>query len=221
MKITSYLYMFFVVVLYIANYFYLKINVFMFTGIVLASLIVFVIAVNVYVKLRDKQKGLHSDDFIFSPEVAKTIKKIDLGIQYETSIISTFFLIVGLLLFVIYTLFFTPYPIIMKIFITFNSLFAMTLMGSLLITNYQQFISYRESTRMFGQYTDKMGSEIISNESMFDIMNKNSTEISEEDANKLTDGAFVDLTYDKDLVDKIFENQKNNNNNNQAERRGN
>ena len=116
MKITKYLYLIFIIGLYIINYFFLKINVFPFTGIVLAILIVLIIGINVYVKLKNKGKGLHSDDFIFSPEVAKSLKKVDLGIQYETSIISVFFLIIGLLIFIIYTIFFTPYAIIMKVF---------------------------------------------------------------------------------------------------------
>jgi hypothetical protein len=48
MKITSYLYFLFVVVLYVFNYFIFKINIFTFTGIVLGSLVVFVIAINVF-----------------------------------------------------------------------------------------------------------------------------------------------------------------------------
>lgn len=206
MKITSYLYLFFIVALYMLNYFVFNINVFTFTGIVLGTLVVFIIAVNIYIKLRDKKKGLHSDDFIFSPEIAQSIKKVDMGIQYETSIISTFFLIIGLLLFVIYTIFFTPYPLVTKIFISFNSFFAMILMASLLITNYQQFISYRESTKMFSQYTDKIGSEILSVDSMLDIV-RDSKPFTPE-----TNNTIDQLLFEKYKPDKV-EPDKNNKNN--------
>ena len=216
MKLTSYLYLIFIVALYVINYFFLKINVFPFTGIVLAVLIILIIAINVYVKFKNKKKGLHSDDFIFSPDVAKNLKKIDMGIQYETSIIATFFLIVGLLLFVIYTIFFTPYSVIIKVFIAFNSLFAMVLMGSMLITNYQQFIAYRESTRMFSQFTDKVGTEVLSDRTMFDIVK--TEDITEEQANKITEGEVIDFTKavnDKEMIDKLFSDI---NNKNQDER---
>jgi hypothetical protein len=166
MKLTRYLYLLFIVAMYVINYFYLKINWFPFTGIVLASLIVIIIGVNIYVKLKNKSKGLHSDDFIFSSEVAQTIKKVDMGIQYESSIIALFFLMVGLILMIIYTVFFTQYNTIMKVFIAFNSFFALILMSSMLITNYQQFISYKESTRMFAEFTNKVGTEVVSQDKL-------------------------------------------------------
>jgi len=222
MKITKYLYLIFIIGLYIINYFFLKIDVFPFTGIVLGLLIVFIIGINVYLKFKNKKKGLHSDDFIFSPEVAKTLKKVDLGIQYETSIIATFFLIVGLLSFVIYTIFFTPYEVIIKVFISFNSIFAMVLMGSMLVTNYQQFISYRDSIKMFGNFTNQFGTEVMSTDKLFgtesnpnfeqkkpgDKINESESEpkdieilFPKDDNNEITD---------KEMLEKLFKNNMNN-----------
>jgi hypothetical protein len=240
MKITRYLYLIFIIGLYAINYFFLKIKIFPFTGIVLATLIVLVIAINVYVKLKNKSKGLHSEDFIFSPEVAQTLKKVDIGIQYESSIISIFFLIIGLMLFTIYTVFFTQYNTVMKVFVAFNSIFAMALMGSMLITNYQQFVSYRESTKMFAQFTDKVGSEIISQKNMNDILNTDNKppslgvpsylEIPTTKERNLgtcqnhryyPEDDVVDLT-DKEMLEKLFEGvNKDNKDNNQIERRDN
>lgn len=187
MKIARYLYLLFIIVMYVVNYFYLKINVFTFTGIVLASLIGIIIAVNIYVKLKNKKEGLHGDDFIFSPEVASTLRKIDIGIQLESSIIATFFLIVGLLLFTIYTIFFTQYQLVMKIFLTFNSFFAMILMGSMLITNYQQLMSYKESTKMLKMFTETVG-----NKTMKDMIEETPKDV------------YVELT-DEESLKKMFE----------------
>lgn len=220
LKLSSYLYIIFIVALYAINYFFMKINVFPFTGIVLGILIALIIAINVYVTLKNKKERLNSDDFIFSPKVADNLKKVDMGIQYETSIISVFFLIVGLLLFCIYTIFFTPYALIMKIFITFNSFFAMLMMGSMLITNYQQYISYRESKKMFAQFSNSDigigSSEVLSPESMNEsLFNNDFNVINTENDNKVKDWtkneSMLDLTNDKNLIDKIFKNDNNDN----------
>ena len=205
MKLTSYLYLAFVVVLYVVNYFYLKINVFPFTGMVLGILLVMVIIINVYVKLKNKgnKKGLHGDDFIFTPEVAKSLKKIDPSIQYESSIIGSFFLIVGMLIFCIYTIFFTPYALIMKIFIVFNSFFAMILMGSMLITSYQQFVSYKESIGMVEQYKAlnpaTTMSDIVSNYSFNESFNEMTKE----------------KTNDAEMIEEMFKNTNQYNNPNE------
>jgi hypothetical protein len=214
MKITRYLYLIFIVVLYAINYFFLKINIFPFTGIVLVTLIILIIIINIYVKLKNKSKGLHSEDFIFSPEVAQTLKKVDIGIQYESSMIATFFLIVGLLLFTIYTVFFTQYQLVMKIFITFNSFFAMILMASMLITSYQQFISYRESTKMFAEFSDKMGSEVLSSKTMNDIIQDKPLQLGVPSYLEISPPSsqekfVVDLTNDKEMIKKLFDNNQN------------
>ena len=65
MKITRYLYLIFIVALYVVNYFYLKISILPFTGIVLALLIVLIVGINIYVRLKDRKKGLNDEDFIF------------------------------------------------------------------------------------------------------------------------------------------------------------
>jgi cellulose synthase/poly-beta-1,6-N-acetylglucosamine synthase-like glycosyltransferase len=114
------------------------------------------------VKYRKKKKGIVDNDFIFPESMAKPMKTLDIGIQYEASIISIAFLMVGILFFAIYVFFFAPYTWIMKGFVVFNSLCGLVLMGSMLITNYQQLITYRESTKMFDSFKDKLGTEVVS-----------------------------------------------------------
>jgi hypothetical protein len=160
MKISQYLYILLILALYILNYFYFNIKVFTFTGIVLLLLVFLVIIVNFYVKYRDKNKGVVNNDFIFPEKVAKSMKTMDVGIQYEASIISIAFLMVGMILFDIYVIFFTGYETILKAFIVFNSCCGIVLMGSMLVTNYQQFISYKESMNIMNSFTDFSGGEI-------------------------------------------------------------
>jgi hypothetical protein len=165
MKITKYIWLFFVIILYIINYTWLKINVWAFTGIVLGLLLVLIVAINIVVKLRDRKKD-KSDDFIFSSKVANTMKAIDIATQYEASILSLFCLMIGILLFVIYVIFLAPYNLITKIFIAFNSICGVVLMGSMLVTNYQQLMAHKESTKMLGDLANQFGTEILSPDKM-------------------------------------------------------
>jgi hypothetical protein len=85
-----------------------------------------------------------------------------MSIQYEASILSLFCLIIGMMLFTIYVIFIAPYTWFMKIFIALNTFFGIGLMGSMLVTNYQQFISYKESRKMLLDFSNQFGTEILS-----------------------------------------------------------
>lgn len=165
MKITKYLWLIFVVGLYVLNYYWLKIDIWPYTGIVLGILLILIVAINIIVKIKNR-KGKTDDDFIFPSKVANTMKAIDIATQYEASILSLFCLIVGMLLFIIYIIFITPYNWIMKAFISFNTFFGILLMGSMLVTNYQQFMAHKESTKMLGEFSNQFGTEILSPDKM-------------------------------------------------------
>jgi hypothetical protein len=167
MKITKYIWLIFVIGLYVLNYFWLKINLWAFTGIVLGILLVLVVAINIIVKIKNRKgKTKTDDDFIFPSKVANTMKAIDIVTQYEASILSLFCLIVEMLLFMIYIIFIVQYSWIMKGFIVFNIIFGIILMGSMLVTNYQQFMAYKESTRVLGELSNQFGTEILSPDKM-------------------------------------------------------
>ena len=147
MKITKYLWLIFVIGLYVSNYYWFKIDTWSFTGIVLGILLVLVVAINIIVKIKNR-KGKTDDNFIFPDKVADVMKVIDMETQYEASILSLFCLIVGMILFTIYIIFLAPYHWLMKIFISLNTFMGVILMGSMLVTNYQQFISHKQSKQM-------------------------------------------------------------------------
>lgn len=186
MKITSYIYLIFIIALYAFNYYYLEIDTFRFTGIVLLSLVILIIVINFIMKYRNKKKGITNNDFMFSPEVARTMRVIDIGIQYESTIVALSFLMTGMLLFVIYIIFFAPYTLIMKFFVVFNSLCGFVLMGSMLVTAYQQFVSYKESTSAINDLANQFGTEILS-------------------PDKLRSGTILTpLKDEENVVDKVF-----------------
>lgn len=186
MKITSYIYLIFIIALYAFNYYYLEIDTFRFTGIVLLSLVILIIVINFIMKYRNKKKGITNNDFMFSPEVARTMRVIDIGIQYESTIVALSFLMTGMLLFVIYIIFFAPYTLIMKFFVVFNSLCGFVLMGSMLVTAYQQFVSYKESTTAISDLANQFGTEILS-------------------PDKLKSGTILTpLKDEENVVDKVF-----------------
>lgn len=165
MKITKYIWLIFVVILYIVNYTWLKINIWEFTGIVLGILVILVVGINLIVKIKNR-KGKTDDDFIFPTRVANTMKVIDIATQYEASILSIFCLMIGILLFVIYVVFIAEYNWIMKLFISFNSICGLVLIGSMLVTNYQQLMAHKESTKMLGELANQFGTEILSPDKM-------------------------------------------------------
>jgi hypothetical protein len=167
-------------------------DTFRFTGIVLLSLIILIIVINFIIKYRNKKKGVTNNDFMFSPEVARTMRVIDIGIQYESTIVALSFLMTGMLLFTIYIIFFAPYTLIMKFFVVFNSLCGFVLMGSMLVTAYQQFVSYKESTSAISDLANQFGTEILS-------------------PDKLKSGTILTpLKDEENVVDKVFDNFKNN-----------
>jgi len=240
MKITRYLYLIFIIALYVVNYFYLKISMLPFTGIVLALLIVLIIGINIYVRLRDRKKGLNDEDFIFPKPLADKMKTLDVGIQYESTIISLVLLIMGLVLFVVYIIFLTEMAWITKAFTVFNTVCALGLMGSMLVTNYQQYKSYKDSTKMLKEFTNMIGSEVSSVDQimkvptavtepteeektqMWEKVIEESKSIKKDEEEEITERAntsvtlkgevidFTEQSSDKDLIEKLFNQNKNN-----------
>ena len=145
--------LFFIILGIIANIFLFKFSIMQLIGFMLLAIVILGIFINFFIKANRKRKGVEGepDAFIFPDKTAKKMKKIDLGIQYEASVISSSLLLVGMTLFLIYFTFFTDNPWILKGFVIFNSLCGMGLMGGMLVTYYQQLVAYRESTKFLRQ----------------------------------------------------------------------
>lgn len=132
---------------YIFNHYYLEITPFAFTGIYLGAWL-FIGFIGLYIgKFIKKKKGIEGEPHAYAlPDImAKVMKKVDMRTQYESSILSMFFIMVGMIAFTIYLVFLTNFSLMFKILTAFNSIFGIIFMLSYLVTTYQQYISYMET----------------------------------------------------------------------------
>ena len=135
------------IVAYIFNHYYLEIKPFAFTGIYLGALLA-VGFIGLYVgKFIKKKRGIEGEPHAYAlPDImAKVMKNVDMRTQYESSILSMFFIMVGMIAFTIYLVFLTEFSLMFKILTAFNSFFGIIFMLSYLVTTYQQYISYMET----------------------------------------------------------------------------
>ncbi len=132
---------------YLFNHYYLEIRPFAFTGIYLGVWL-FIGFIGLYVgKMYKKKKGIPQEPHAYAlPDVmARIMKNVDMRTQYESSILSMFFILIGMIAFTIYLVFLTEFSLIFKILTSFNSFFGVIFMLSYLVTTYQQYISYMET----------------------------------------------------------------------------
>lgn len=135
---------------YYLNYAYLQISIWTFTGIVLAVMLFAAVVINFIVKAIKKKNGTMSDtSFIFPENVADKMGNASQEIQFESTVISVAFLMVGSIAMLIYMAFFMEMNAVLKWMIIFNSVCGLVLLGSMLITNYQQLRALREAMKLF------------------------------------------------------------------------
>lgn len=137
---------------YIFNNLYLDISNFKFTGILLGAWIA-IGFIGLYVgKFYKKKRGLPQEEYSYAlPDVlAKIMKRVDMRTQYESSILSMFFMLLGLLTFSIYIVFISDFELYFKILTAANSFFGMIFMFSYLVTTYQQYVNHMETTKAIG-----------------------------------------------------------------------
>ena len=137
------------IVAYIFNNFYLGIPAFKFTGILLGAWLG-IGFIGLYVgKYYKKKRGLYQEEFSYAlPDImAKIMKKVDMRTQYESSILSMFFILLGLFAFTVYVVFISDFDPWFKGLTAFNSLFGFIFMLSYLVTTYQQYVNHMETTK--------------------------------------------------------------------------
>lgn len=91
----------------------------------------------------DKEKR-----YIFPDFMAEVMKKVDTRVQFEASLMSMLFILIGMFVMAGYMIFFTDFTLFMKIMVGVNSIAGFTFMWSYLITTYQQYLSYMEATEV-------------------------------------------------------------------------
>lgn len=129
----------------------MQMNWFAFTGVVLLFWIVWVLFSGFVTKIYRNKRGLPATEkhsYALPDVMAKAMKTVDMRTQYESSILSTFLIMIGITSMAVYFIFLTDVGLTMKILTGMNSLFGLFFMYSNLVTVYQQYVIYMQTQEM-------------------------------------------------------------------------
>jgi len=146
----------FVVILiaaYVFNNYFLKIPLLPFTGIVLLLWIFVGFLAVLIMKFYKKKRGIKQDkeSYVFPDLMAKMMKNVDIRTQYEASLLSICFILIGLIAMAIYTVTFLEMGWWPKSMIIFNTFWGFVFLSSFLVTNYQQYVSYLQTEKIMDE----------------------------------------------------------------------
>lgn len=82
--------------------------------------------------------------YIFPDILASAMSRIDMRTQLEASMLSMSLMGVGLVVTVIYMIFYFNFAVWYKIYLVFNGIAGLVFMFSFLVTTYQQYLSYMD-----------------------------------------------------------------------------
>ena len=139
-----------VAIAYVFNYKYLGLSIWTFTGILLLVWLfggfLFILIIKFYKKKRGIKQS--DDSYVFPDIMSSMMKKVDMRTQYEASLLSISFILIGLIFMAIYTVTFTEISGWAKFMISFNMFWGFIFLLSFLVTTYQQYVSYLETTKI-------------------------------------------------------------------------
>jgi hypothetical protein len=94
--------------------------------------------------------------YIFPNFLAKSMAKVNEKTQYESSMMSMFFILLGILFTSLYLIIFQEsFNLWMKIMTGVNGFFAFVFISSYLVTTYQQYVVYMNAIQSFSQEEPK------------------------------------------------------------------
>jgi len=97
--------------------------------------------------------------YVFPKAIAESMKNISQRTVYEASMLSMVFIMFGLVFLGIYIPFFTDSPILLKIGTAVNCLAGLGMLGSWLVTTYQQYFSYLSIMGIIQEYEKEIQTE--------------------------------------------------------------
>lgn len=95
--------------------------------------------------LVDKKTPDIKNTYIFPKKVGKWMKNVDMRIQLEASILSLSLLLCGMTMYIIFAVFFSTMSGFQKFMLVFNLVCGLVMLGTYLITNFQQYQSYMDA----------------------------------------------------------------------------
>ena len=152
-----------VAIAYAFNYYYLELSAWTFTGIFLLLWIFIGFLSILVIKLYKKKRGIQQseDSYVFPDVLSNIMKKVDIRTQYEASLLSISFILIGLVAMAIYTVTFMDVSGWAKFMITFNMFWGFIFLTSFLVTNYQQYVSYLQTEKLMNEFGGEGSKEFI------------------------------------------------------------
>lgn len=89
-----------------------------------------------------KPKDKNIPKYVFPNFLAKAMSKVDMRTQYEASMLSMSFILIGLIITVIYFVVYFSFPVWYKIVLAINGFAGFIFISSFLVTTYQQYRTY-------------------------------------------------------------------------------
>jgi hypothetical protein len=89
-----------------------------------------------------KKKEKIKNRYIFGDKLAKMMSKVSMRTQLESSLFSQALLLLGMTIMIVFNILFSESGLVSKIMITFNLICAWVLIGSFLVTSFQQYQSH-------------------------------------------------------------------------------
>jgi len=93
-------------------------------------------------KEKKPNKEKMKNTYIFGDRIAKAMSKITFRAQLESAMLSQALLLIGMTLMIVFNVLFSDAGLASKIMVTFNLLCAFVLIGSYLVTSFDQYQSY-------------------------------------------------------------------------------
>ena len=145
------------VVLFCINYFALDLGAWLSTGLLFTEALILVLVIHFTVKFKNRNNPkAEANAYVLPDSVAKHMKVIDTRVQFEASIMSMFFIMIGMVALTIYVVFFSGFAGLFKFFMAFNSFWGFVFMLSYLVTTFQQYNYHMQSIKQVSENADIM-----------------------------------------------------------------
>ena len=98
------------------------------------------------------KKDKETYNYCIPNPMASLMKRIDDRTQMEASLLSMFFLLIGIMVFGIYFIFFSNFSWVAKMMTGFNTICGFIFLFSYLVTTFQQYQALMETQAIVGQF---------------------------------------------------------------------
>lgn len=110
------------------------------------------------IKMENKKtKG----NYVFPNIMAKMMKGISQRTQFEAELMSLTFILIGLLIMAIFTVFFTNTSVFVKVMVSVNAIAGFVFLSSRLVTSFQQYNQFLTAMGLIEEWNEPKPQEVI------------------------------------------------------------